>query len=166
MTRILGRYLIPLCLALSGLETATAQSDVPQSYSPEDLDAAFSKDTLVIEASLHACHRFHVWVARTRPQLSRGLMFVRHLEPYTGMLFVYGEPRPVSMWMKNTYIPLDMLYIRADGTISSIVDNTEPMSLDSIRSIEPVSFVLELAGGDAEALMLQPGDRVVWSDPP
>jgi len=134
-----------------------------QSYSPADLDSAFERDTIVIRASLHACHKFDVWIARARPQQSRGLMFVRDLAPDTGMLFIYGQPRRVSMWMKNTYIPLDMLFIRGDGTISSISANTEPLSLDSVAAIEPVSFVLELGGGVAAALHIEPGDQMIWS---
>ena len=76
-------------------------------------------------------------------------MFRQRLPEDRGMLFDFGEPRPVSMWMKNTYIPLDMLFIRADGTIAYIAENTVPKSLDTIGISEPVLAVLELAGGTA-----------------
>ena len=133
------------------------------SYSRADLDAAFTKDSLIIHAAEHACYRFDIWLARQRPQQMRGLMFVRELPAFTGMLFVYSEPGGRSMWMKNTYISLDIVFIRADGRISSIIANAEPLNLKSLSSIEPVTFVLELAGGVSEALGIAGGDRVDWS---
>ena len=95
-------------------------------------------------------------------------MFVRDLpERFTGMLFVYDRTRyRRSMWMKNTYIPLDMLFIRRDGVISSIIENTEPLSLTSRSSEEPVTYVLELGGGVTAALGISAGDRVLWSGLP
>jgi uncharacterized membrane protein (UPF0127 family) len=80
------------------------------------------------------------------------LMFVRDMPPFTGMLFVYGDAGVHSMWMKNTYIPLDIAFIRDDGRISSIARNTEPLSLKSISSVEPVSYALELNAGVTERL--------------
>ena len=134
-----------------------------QSYSVGDLDSAFGKDTLVITASDHACHRFDVWIAVTNRQQARGLMHVRDLAADAGMLFVYSEADRRSMWMKNTYIPLDMLFIRSDGTVSSVVSNTEPLSLRSISSIEPVTFVLELNAGVADRLKLAADSQMIWS---
>lgn len=136
-----------------------------QSYTAGDLDAAFGTDTLVISASQLGCHRFEVWVAVAGRQHSRGLMHVRDLQPNAGMIFIYTEPARRSMWMKNTYIPLDILFIRADGSVSSMIENTEPLSLRSISSIEPVTFVLELNAGTAERLKIAPGDQMVWSNP-
>ena len=143
---------------------SAAQSQAP-SYGPADLDAAFERDTLVISASEHACHRFHVWLARDWPQQRRGLMFVRDLPVDAGMLFVYDGPGPRSMWMKNTYIPLDILFVRDDGTISSIIAETEPLSLRSLASTEPVTYVLELGGGVTRSLHIASGDRLFWSEP-
>ena len=137
-----------------------------QSYTPSDLSEAFEQDVLIISASERACYRFNIWLAETMPQQRRGLMFVRDLPAGTGMLFVYGEPGRRSMWMKNTYIPLDMLFIRRDGVISSIIDNTEPLSLTSRSSEEPVTYVLELGGGVTAALGISAGDRVLWSGLP
>jgi uncharacterized membrane protein (UPF0127 family) len=77
------------------------------------------------------------------------------------MLFIYDN-EPVSMWMKNTFIPLDMLFIRRDGAVSSVAHNTEPQSLRSVRSIEPVSFVLELNAGTAKRLVIDENSRIYW----
>jgi uncharacterized membrane protein (UPF0127 family) len=127
----------------------------------QGLDSRFEKDVLIIEASEHACHRFDIYVAVSAEQRSRGLMFVREMSPSTGMLFVYTN-EPVSMWMKNTYISLDMVFIRADGTVSSVIRNTEPQSLKSLRSIEPVAFVLELNAGVTERLGIDENSRIFW----
>ena len=137
-----------------------------QSYDAGDLDQAFRRDVLIISASEHACYRFDVWLATSNAQQRRGLMFVRELPPFTGMLFVYPEAGRKSMWMKNTFIPLDMLFIRADGTVASIIQNTEPQSLVSRRSTEPVNFVLELDGGVTEALGIAAGGMVYWDPAP
>jgi uncharacterized membrane protein (UPF0127 family) len=127
----------------------------------DSLDEAFTKDVLVIEASAHACHRFDVYLATNNAQRARGLMHVRSLPPTTGMLFVYERTDYLSMWMKNTFIPLDMVFARADGSISSVVRNTEPMSLRSIASTEPVNFVLELNAGITERLFIDENSRLV-----
>jgi uncharacterized protein len=89
-----------------------------------------------------------------------GLMFRTELADNQGMLFPYGAPQEVSMWMHNTYIPLDMVFIRADGTVHRIERRAEPLSDRIISSEGPVSAVLELAGGAAERLGLKPGDHV------
>lgn len=133
------------------------------SYGPADLDSSFAKDTLVIHATENACYRFDIWLATVRDQQMRGLMFVRDLPEFTGMLFVYDRPGRRSMWMKNTYIPLDIVFIRDDGVVSSIVADAEPLNLTSLSSIEPVPYVLELGGGVAEKLGISAGDRVEWS---
>lgn len=105
--------------------------------------------------------RFTVEIADTDAARARGLMFRHHLPEDHGMLFDFITPRPVSMWMKNTYIPLDMLFIRADGTIADIAERTTPHSTDIIGSREPVRAVLELAGGVARKRGIRAGDRVV-----
>ena len=127
----------------------------------DSLDEAFSKDVLIIEASAHACHRFDVYLATSNSQRARGLMHVRHLPSNTGMLFIYEHADYLSMWMKNTYVSLDMIFTRPDGSISSIVRNTEPMSLRSIAATEPVSFVLELNAGITEKLFIDENSRLV-----
>lgn len=105
-------------------------------------------------------HRFRVEIAETPAQQARGLMFRAEVAPGAGMLFDYGEPRPVTMWMKNTLVPLDMLFIDADGAVVRIERWTAPLSLDPISSGAPVAAVLELRGGAADRLGLAAGDRV------
>ena len=117
------------------------------SFADDELGEAFASDSIVIEASDSACYAFDVYLALTPEQQRRGLMHVRQLPPSSGMLFVYRDDDMHSMWMKNTYIPLDILFIRRDGSVASIVEMTEPLSLQSIASIEPVAYVLELNGG-------------------
>lgn len=132
-----------------------------QSYAPADLDESFSKATIVISASSLSCFRFDTWIAREPAQQRRGLMFVRDLPRFAGMLFVYDTAGMRSMWMKNTFISLDILFVREDGRISNIVAETEPLSLASIRSTEPVTYVLELNAGLTSELRIVPGDRIV-----
>ena len=131
-----------------------------QTASEPTLDEAFAKSSIVIEAGKSACYRFDVYLARTGAQHRRGLMFVRELPRFTGMLFVYPDSAVRSMWMKNTYIPLDMLFIRADGTVASIARDAEPRSLASIPSKEPIRYVLELNAGVTGELGIGPGSVV------
>jgi uncharacterized protein len=107
-------------------------------------------------------HRFIVEVARTPPEQANGLMHRQSLAPDRGMLFPYEPPQPASFWMKNTLIPLDIIFIRPDGTIARIAAKTVPLSLDPVPSLEPVAAVLEIAGGRAAELGIQPGDWVSW----
>jgi uncharacterized protein len=125
-----------------------------------DLEDRFARGAIVIEAETNACYRFDVYLAETSAQHGRGLMFVRELPRFTGMLFLYPDSARRSMWMKNTYIPLDMLFIRADGVVSSIARHTEPLSLASIASTEPIRYVLELNAGVTAALGIEPGSVV------
>lgn len=88
-------------------------------------------------------------VAETREQQRHGLMFRRSIKPYDGMLFAFDGSRPITMWMKNTYIPLDMLFLDKNGTIVQIIENTVPMSEAIISSDKPVTTVIELEAGRA-----------------
>lgn len=128
-----------------------------------DLDSAFSTDTLIISADQHACYFFDIYVASSRPQQMRGLMNVRELPEMTGMIFVYLRAEIHSMWMKNTYIPLDMLFIRGDGTVSSVAADTVPLTLDSVASIEPVNYVLELNAGVTAKLGIGTESEVIFT---
>ncbi len=105
-------------------------------------------------------HPFSVEVARNDIDRAQGLMYRRSLAPDRGMLFDFGRTEPLSMWMKNTYIPLDMLFIRPDGTIARVAENAEPLSTRVISSGEPVSAVLEVPGGTAARLGIIAGDRI------
>jgi uncharacterized membrane protein (UPF0127 family) len=144
-----------LVLAGLGILASVAVAD-------EELDRAFEKDVLVIVANEPACYRFDIYLALSREQQRRGLMFVRSMDTWTGMLFAYPSEDIHSMWMKNTFIPLDMVFARRDGTVSSVVRNTVPQSLESISSVEPVSFVLELNAGTTERLAIDAGSRLIW----
>ena len=84
------------------------------------------------------------------------------LAPNRGMIFPYDPPQPASFWMKNTLIPLDIIFIRADGSIARIAANTVPLSLELVPAGEPVSAVLEIPGGRAAELGIKPGDTVDW----
>lgn len=101
-----------------------------------------------------------VEVARTQEQRATGLMNRKMLPERQGMLFDFGSDQPVYMWMKNTYIPLDMLFIRSDGTIARIEENTTPFSERTISSGEPVRAVIEIGGGEARKLGISRGDKV------
>ncbi|PVE24138.1 hypothetical protein DC522_12500 [Microvirga sp. KLBC 81] len=103
---------------------------------------------------------FQVEVARNDADRAQGLMFRRSMAPDRGMLFDFGRVEPVSMWMQNTYLSLDMLFIRQDGTIARIAANTEPLSTRTIPSGEPVLAVLELNAGTAARLGIKAGDRI------
>ena len=107
---------------------------------------------------------FKVEVARTGEEQERGLMFRTSLPEFGGMIFPMVPPREASFWMKNTVIPLDMIFIRSDGTIARIAANTIPYDLTPVSSGEPVVAVLEIAGGRAEALGIAENDRVTWKD--
>ena len=134
---------------------------LPVLAAADDLDEAFDSDVLILDTN-YACFRFDIYLAITPQQQARGLMHVRELPATTGMLFVDGETRIRSMWMKNTYISLDMVFARADGTITNIVENTEPLSLRSVRSTEPVNFVLELNAGTVARIAMDESSRLIW----
>ena len=108
-------------------------------------------------------HRFIVEVARTAEEQATGLMNRSTLAPGRGMIFPFETPRPASFWMKNTLIPLDIIFIRADGTIANVEANTVPMSLEGVNSVGTVAAVLEIAGGRAAELGIAAGDRVDWT---
>jgi uncharacterized membrane protein (UPF0127 family) len=91
---------------------------------------------------------------------ARGLMFRKELAPDRGMLFDFGQERPVAMWMRNTYVPLDMFFIRGDGLIVNIARDTVPLSERTIEAVAPVRYVLEVPAGTAARIGARPGDRV------
>lgn len=109
-------------------------------------------------------HRFDVEVARTAAEQDRGLMFRTGLPERGGMIFPFEKPQIGSFWMKNTLIPLDMIFIRADGSIDRIAENTIPESLEPVVSGGEVSAVLELAGGTAARLGIDESAKVTWKD--
>jgi uncharacterized membrane protein (UPF0127 family) len=106
--------------------------------------------------------KFTVELAATPAQMEQGLMFRQSMAPDAGMLFDFKTPSMASMWMKNTVIPLDMLFIDAQGRIVNIAERTVPGSLDPVGAAAPVRAVLELNGGTAARLGIRPGDRVLF----
>lgn len=123
-------------------------------------DIHFKRSSLAIATGGREI-KFDVELALNDTERARGLMFREKLGPYEGMLFDFYREAPVSFWMKNTLIPLDMLFIAADGTIRSIHANAVPHSTDSIPSQFPVRAVLEINGGSARLLGIKPGDKVL-----
>jgi uncharacterized membrane protein (UPF0127 family) len=104
---------------------------------------------------------FRVTVADTIPEQEKGLMFVRSLAPDSGMVFPYNPPQEVGFWMKNTLIPLDMIFVGADGRIIRIA-TAQPETLDTVWSGGPAAAVLEINGGRAAQLGIRAGDEVSW----
>ncbi|GJD54744.1 DUF192 domain-containing protein [Methylobacterium dankookense] len=153
MSRTL-RALAPLVLALGAVVPASAWIAAPASA-----QESARTEPLTIQGK-SGSHRFAVEVMRNDADRSRGLMYRRSMAADHGMLFDFEQVEPVSMWMKNTYLSLDMLFIRADGTVARIAADTEPLSTAIIPSGEPVLAVLELNAGTAAKLGLRPGDRV------
>jgi uncharacterized membrane protein (UPF0127 family) len=109
--------------------------------------------------------RYEVEVAATPDEQARGLMFRTSLPSMGGMIFLMRTPDMATFWMKDTVIPLDMIFIRTDGTIARIAANAVPESLEVVSSGEPVSAVLEIIGGGAAAAGIAEGDRVIWRQP-
>jgi uncharacterized protein len=146
--------------ALASVVWLCAMSPAGAQTAPlEDL-AAFPSAPLEIADGKKVKHTFQVWLADNPNRQAQGLMFVRGLPHLRGMLFVYPETRIISMWMKNTYIPLDMVFIDGKGRIQQIVANTKPHSTDLIRARDPAIAVLEIAGGEAARLGIHPGQLV------
>jgi hypothetical protein len=146
------RALLPMLFPfLTGLSRFSAGADLQQ----------FPTSELTI-ISATGPHRFKVELAETPAQMTQGLMFRTSLAPDSGMLFDYKQPTVATMWMRNTLIPLDMLFVDAQGRIVNIHQRAVPQSLDIIAAAAPVRAVIELNGGTASRLSIEPGDRVVY----
>ncbi len=122
---------------------------------------SFERSTLVVETAQGGRYPFTVELAVTEAQQAQGLMHRQSLAPDAGMLFLFDPVRPVSFWMRNTLISLDMLFIEPDGRIAGIARRTTPLSEAPVPSGRPVRAVLEINGGLAAMLGIAPGDRVV-----
>jgi uncharacterized membrane protein (UPF0127 family) len=140
--------LLTCFLWLAGASAALPENAQISKLEPITLESADSVTMLTAE------------IADTDELRTRGLMFRHFLPEDKAMLFDYETPRPVAMWMKNTNISLDMLFIREDGTIAAIAQDTVPQSLDTISVQEPVKGVLELAAGTVKRLGLRVNDKV------
>lgn len=136
----------------------------PRTGTVPDLDAWFSFETLTVINDRGEELEFATYLAADFEQHRRGLMFVRHMPERTGMLFVYEREEIRSMWMKNTYIPLDIVFARTDGSVVNVISDTVPQTLSSHRSSEPARYVLELNAGTARRLGIGTGSRIVRED--
>ncbi len=151
----IGRALMAatvLCFSGPGLTACKAAPPAETLISP--------LEPLSIETASGDTVRFQVEIADDDRERQNGLMYRKSLGPDRGMLFDFGQAAPRSFWMKNTYIPLDILYIGADGYIVSIAAMTQPFSEAPVPSHGPALGVLEIAGGRAGELGIRPGDRV------
>jgi hypothetical protein len=163
---MIGRPVAAAAIALALLtgcraETQSSGTQPAAQQSPSGLEVV----ALQIRSGQRT-HDFTVEVARTSEEQAQGLMFRESLAPEAGMLFPFGVPRPASFWMKNTLIPLDMVFVREDGSIARIAVNTVPHSLEPVAVEEPVAAVLEIAGGRSTELGIHEGDRVGWPGGP
>lgn len=145
-----------ICFASCGAPAEVTGDEVPS------LDGDFETGTLLVESDDGLRHEFDVYLATSPEQQRRGLMFVRKMPETTGMLFIYEDTEHHSMWMKNTYISLDLIFARLDGSVSSVIHDAQPLSLTSRGSIEPVNYVLELNGGVARKLKIGSKSRLTF----
>ena len=144
----------------AGARLAFAAAILFSACQTADAQGALEKLTIV---TAKGAKTFEVEVMRTDEERAQGLMNRRYMPAERGMLFDFKEVQPAMMWMKNTYIPLDMVFIRKDGTIARIAENAEPHSTRTISSGEPVLGVLELNAGISEKEGIKPGDKVQHS---
>jgi uncharacterized membrane protein (UPF0127 family) len=149
-----------LGVAAQAADTGGSRQAAP-AFTASDLDRAFARSTLQIATPDARLHRFNSWIADDDQRRQRGLMFIRELRPDDSMLFIYPQPMAVAMWMKNTYVPLDMLFVAPDGKVIKVVRNTEPLSLKTIESGGIVIGVVELPAGTAARLKIVPGAQVI-----
>jgi uncharacterized membrane protein (UPF0127 family) len=155
------RWFSAICLLLLVVGVAGADTRKDPPSDSKELDQIFQRSTLQIATPDARLHRFNIWMADDETRRSRGLMFVKHLNAGDGMLFVYPQPQLIAMWMKNTFIPLDMLFVAPDGKVTHVVENTEPQSLKTIESGGAVVGVVELAAGTVARLKIAPGAQVI-----
>lgn len=145
---------VAACSSLSGASSSDGASASSPQTGLETVPLTITQGTTV--------HRFTVEVAATEEQQARGMMFRTGVPAGTGMVFPFNPPRFASFWMKNTLIPLDMLFVRADGTIDRIAENTVPESLEPVGSGGEVIAVLELDGGTSARLGITESAIVRW----
>ena len=151
-------------LALAFLVMAGCSPSPARSADTETASAPAVLAPVAISTASGVIH-YRVEVAAPAQDQARGLMFRSSLPDHGGMIFPMIPPRFASFWMKNTLIPLDMIFIRPDGSIARIAANTIPGNLEPVESGEPVSAVLEIIGGGAAANRIAEGDRVSWTPP-
>ena len=150
--------ILSLLVAACIPQTPTYTGTVPY------LDGHFDFAALDVVNDAGKTLTFDVYLAEDFDQHRRGLMFVRDMPETTGMLFIYEQVDIRSIWMKNTYIPLDIVFARDDGTVINIVRDATPQTLNSNRSAEPARYVLELNGGTTRRLAIGTNSRLMWGN--
>jgi uncharacterized protein len=158
---LLGLALLATACTAANSGSATKAGGCTPGEAREASPAGLEQVVLCIEPG-GKTHSFVVEVARTSQQQAKGMMFRTELADNRGMIFPFVETRMASFWMKNTVIPLDIIFIRPDGRIENIAENTIPYSTDPVESTAPVAAVLELRGGLTGELGIGPGDKVRW----
>ena len=153
------KFLAARVFAAAGLLIA-ASAALAQSAPPEPL-SAFPQSLLAIRTSGGKVVNFKIWEADTPKREEQGMMFIREMDEHTGMLFMFPENHPVSMWMKNTYVSLDLLFLNAQGKIDYIAQRATPKSEAIIGPPTPEFAVLELKGGACEQFGIKVGDKVL-----
>jgi uncharacterized protein len=153
------KFLAARALLAAGLLFA-AGAGVGESAPPEPL-SAFPQSLLAIRTSAGKVVNFKIWEADTPKREEQGMMFIREMDEHTGMLFMFPENKPVSMWMKNTYVSLDLLFMNAQGKIDYIAEKATPKSEAIIGPPTPEFAVLELKGGACERFGIKVGDKVL-----
>lgn len=148
-----------------GIDYAADDAPAENRVGTETLLAPFPRASLTIATPDARMHRFNIWLATTEPQRERGLMFVREMAADAGMLFQYEQPQIITMWMKNTFIPLDMVFMDAKGRVVDVAADAVPESLKIIASRTPAVAVLELNAGTARRLGIRPGAIVTVTSP-
>lgn len=157
-----GRLAAALLIAASlvlvvGAATRTTQAQQMR----RKLLASFPRGLMSVRTAAGSVLNFKIWVANTPDRSEQGLMFVRHLEDHQAMLFPFTGHGPIVMWMKNTYLPLDMLFVDRHGRITEIARRTKPLSLDLIYAPSGTRAVIEMRGGDCRHLGIDVGDAVL-----
>ena len=154
---IRGRPLLAAALLCLGLASSVSTLSADEAIRPL---SSFPRERIAIETRSARRHVFDAWRADTDATRAQGLMYVKSLPPGQAMFFVYDPGQYVAMWMKNTLIPLDMLFVDPAGCIVTVHDRAQPGSLDTIEGDGPIALVVELAGGSAANLGIGLGDRV------
>lgn len=151
------RLALLLCIFPLASCNQSAAPAVFEEKSPAGLDQG-----IVVVSTTNGNHQFTVEIARSEQEQAYGLMNRQSLAPDRGMIFPYQAPQDVSFWMRDTFIPLDLIFIAPGGRIFQIEESAVPLSLEPIPSGEKIQAVLEIAGGRAAELGIAPGDTVVW----
>jgi uncharacterized protein len=160
MTEFWNQKFLAARIVIGAAMALAAGAALPQDAAPEPL-SAFPQSLLAVRTSSGHVVNFKIWEANTQKREEQGMMFIRQMDAHTGMLFMFPENRSVTMWMKNTYVPLDLLFLNAHGKIDYIEAHATPESTAIIGPSTPEYAVLELKGGACEQFGIKVGDKVL-----